>query len=195
MKILLFIFLCLIINPVFSHESSSQDPSIEKWYYQLTIGRHYEFYKGEINSVISRIEDKTSKHKSHGEINLIGLYMPILDNHKSLLGIKFISGGWDEYDDEVVALFFVGLSYQHYFKSIGKGLFVHTDFGTSDIVYNKSNIGEPDVNESGFASRFGIGYAVPVFKETSFLFTLHNTTYLFDIGVVNASSLNVGFLW
>ena len=194
MKNLILLFFVLTINPVFSHEMSDQDRPIEKWYYLLTIGTHYEKYKGEINSTIKRVRNKTEDHQSHGEITLVGVYLPILDNHKSLLGFKY-SGGWDEYDDEIITVSFFGPSYIHYMDKIGEGIFVYTDVGISQLVYKDSKIGEERLDEEGFTGRLGVGYAFPILKETSFILTLHNTTRWFDIGVVNSVSANIGFLW
>jgi len=195
MKYLIILFLIITINPAFSHELKKDDRPIEKWYYQITIGTHYEKYKGEINSTIERVKKNTKNHQSHGEASLIGLYLPILDNHKSLFGFKYLDGGWDEYDDEIITIAFFGPSYVHYLDRIGRGIFLYADLGISHLVYEDSKIGEEKTDEEGFAGRIGLGYAIPILKETSFILTLHNTTHRFDIGIVNLLSANIGFLW
>lgn len=195
MKLLIPLLLAMSINTAFSHELKKGDRPIEKWYYQITIGTHYEKYKGEINSTIQRVKKNTKSHQSHGEASLIGLYLPILDDHKSLFGFKYLSGGWDQYDDEIISIAFFGPSYAYYLDRIGRGIFLYTDLGVSHLVYKDSKIGEDKIDERGIAGRIGFGYAMPILKETSFILTLHNTTYIFDIGLVNAMSANIGFLW
>jgi hypothetical protein len=183
------------VTPTFAHKSENHERPIEKWYYQLSIGRHFEKYRGDINTTIQRVDKNTKTHQSHGEVTLVGLYVPVLNSRKSLLGVKAFSGGWDQYDDEIISLTFFGPSFSHYFDSIGKGPFTYTDLGVSRLIYKDSKIGEKDINKSGFAIRLGVGYAKPIFKETSILISIQNTIYLFEIGQVNALSANIGFLW
>jgi len=195
MNRLIIILSFILIQPTFAHEIGENDRPLENWYYQLSVGLNYPLYKGQIHSVINRIEEKTDSRTSSAEISVMGLYAPIGSKIHSLIGIKFLNGSYDAYDEEVITLHFRGVSYVHYFRSIGQGAFINFDIGTAGIVYNDSKIGEQKIDESGFAGRLGVGYAIPVFKETSLLFTLHNTSYKFNIGVVNSLSFNFGFLW
>ena len=195
MKIALAILALLIFNPVYAQEESKHKRPLESWYYQVSAGINYPLYKGHIHSIIDRVEKITSSHQSNGEVSLMGIYLPIASKTHSLIGFKFLNGSWVSYDDEIISLHFIGASYIHYFRQIGHGFYINFDLGRSGIVYKDSKIGEPEVDESGFAGRLGAGYAIPIFSETSLLLSVHNTTYKFDVGTVNSLSFNLGFLW
>lgn len=195
MKKIIFILTILSLNPVFSSELNENDRPIEKWYYQITIGTQYQKYIGDINSTVNRIKKTTNRHQAHGEASLIGFYLPILNNKKSLFGFKYLTGTWDKYNNEFITIAFFGPSYMHYLDKIGKGIFLYTDLGVSHLVYDDSKIGEEIIDDRGIGGRVGFGYALPILDRTSFIVSFHNTTQAFDVGVVNTTSANIGFLW
>ena len=167
----------------------------EPWYIQSSIGvfAKSRFY-GKAREVENMLKIETGSNQSSGEIEMIGVYFPVMDN-RTLFGIQLAGGGWDYYDEEWFSRFRNSFSIMHFYSNrAASGFFVRGDFGISSLslVNEKTNITFSE--EKGTNYLLGVGYAVR-FQDSSLILGLNSEMGFYSSSKVNTTFFNLGWLW
>lgn len=183
-----------------NNQQSQRRSKKEPWYVHIGIGLSSMSYEADTKEVVDEIESVEGVDNFSMMVDLFGLYFPF-NNHKTLFGANFNMAleNWS-YQSRSIQLtqYLISASSYHYFgQGIGDGFFVRGDLGIAwyniDIDFDVIEANES--TDKGLGLLAGVGYAVPISRETRMQFGVNYAHRNSESSSIGTWSATIGFLF
>ena len=156
---------------------------LETWYHSLSLGMVANW----------AIDNMTIRSGVSVAYDILRFYFPL--SSKTLFGIGINGTGHANYDSTVqLYLYLYSLSLQYYFQSIGTGFFLRADIGATRGAIFDDYAGTAGVSDWGLGYLAGVGYAIPISRETSLLLFVTYRSLNIESNTFSDLSFQVGWL-